>query len=85
MLDNVRRHVYDKNGERYELREVFDAYCRFGGIPGIADVGFNQEKALTLLDGIYSTVIMHDILVREYGIYAVRGPRGVPNSLSHVL
>ncbi|MCH5256563.1 MAG: MmcQ/YjbR family DNA-binding protein [Lachnospiraceae bacterium] len=26
-----------------------------------------------------------DILKEEYGIYAVRGPRGVPNSLSHKL
>ena len=24
-------------------------------------------------------------LKEEYGIYAVRGPRGVPNSLSHAL
>ena len=38
---------------------------RFGGMPGIADVGLNQEKALTLLDGIYSTVIVRDILERE--------------------
>jgi len=26
-----------------------------------------------------------DILKREYGIYAVRGPRGIPNSLSAAL
>lgn len=45
--------------------EVFDAYMRFGGMPGIADVGLDQEKALVLLEGIYSTVIMRDILERE--------------------
>ena len=38
---------------------------RFGGMPGIADVGLDQEKALTLLDGIYSTVVVRDILERE--------------------
>lgn len=32
---------------------------------GIADVGLDQEKALMLLEGIYSTVIMRDILERE--------------------
>ena len=64
-LGNVRTSAYDQNGERYELREVFDAYMRFGGMPGIADVGLDQEKALTLLDGIYSTVIVRDILERE--------------------
>ncbi len=43
----------------------FDAYMRFGGMPGIADVGMEQDKALTLLEGIYSTVIVRDILERE--------------------
>lgn len=61
----MRKAAYDKNGERYEIREVFDAYMRFGGMPGIADIGLNQEKALSLLDGIYSTVIVRDILERE--------------------
>ncbi len=64
-LGGIRRQVFDKNGERYELREVFDAYMRFGGMPGIADVGLDQEKTMVLLDGIYSTVVMRDILERE--------------------
>lgn len=34
-------------------------------MPGIADVGLDQEKALVLLDGIYSTVILRDILEHE--------------------
>lgn len=29
----------------------FAAYMRFGGMPGIADVGLEQEKVLALLDG----------------------------------
>ena len=64
-LGGTRKQVFDKTGERYELREVFDAYMRFGGMPGIADVGLDQEKAFVLLEGIYSTVIMRDILERE--------------------
>lgn len=64
-LGGTRKQVFDKMGEHYELREIFDAYMRFGGMPGIADVGLDQEKALVLLDGIYSTVIMRDILERE--------------------
>ncbi len=64
-LGDVRKQVYDRSGERYELREAFDAYMRFGGMPGIADVGLNQEKAMSLLDGIYSTVVIRDILERE--------------------
>lgn len=64
-LGGTRKQVFDKNGENYELRDIFDAYMRFGGMPGIADVGLDQEKAFLLLDGIYSTVIMRDILERE--------------------
>lgn len=64
-LGGTRRQVFDKSGEHYELREVFDAYMRFGGMPGIADAGLDQEKAMVLLDGIYSTVVVRDILERE--------------------
>ncbi len=64
-LGGKRRVCIDKNGEKYSLREVFDAYVRFGGMPGIADVGLEQEKALLLLDGIYSSVIVRDVLERE--------------------
>ena len=64
-LGGIRRQVFNRNGEQYELREMFDAYMRFGGMPGIADVGLDQEKALMVLEGIYSTVIMRDILERE--------------------
>lgn len=64
-LGGKRKQAVDKNGDKYNLRDVFDAYVRFGGMPGIADVGLDQEKALTLLDGIYSTVIVRDVLERE--------------------
>lgn len=65
VLGGVHRQAIDKYGERYELREVFDAYMHFGGMPGIADVGLDQEKAMALLEGIYSTVVTRDILERE--------------------
>ena len=64
-LGGIRKQAFDKNGERYELHELFDAYMKFGGMPGIADIGLDQEKAFVLLEGIYSTVIMRDILERE--------------------
>lgn len=75
-LGGTRRQVFDKNGERYDLREVFDAYMRFGGMPGIADVGLDQEKTLSLLEGIYSTVVVRDILEREKR----RGQRQITDS-----
>ena len=64
-LGGTKKVVFHKSGDRYELREIFDAYMRFGGMPGIADVGLDQEKAMVLLDGIYSTVVVRDILERK--------------------
>ena len=61
----MRKRIYDADGEGYEPQELLDAYLRFGGMPGIADVGLDTDKALTLLDGIYSTVVVRDILERE--------------------
>lgn len=60
-----RKRVYDADGESYEPQELLDAYLRFGGMPGIADVGLDIDRALTLLDGVYSTVVVRDILERE--------------------
>ena len=60
-----RLRVTDASGERWEPQEVFELYLRYGGMPGIAEVGLDQERAMTLLDGVYSTVIVRDILERE--------------------
>lgn len=57
--------ICDQNGIQYELSETFESYLRYGGMPAIEDVGLDQEKAMTLLDGVYSTVVMRDILERE--------------------
>ena len=57
--------IVDKNKVYYSLIEAFNAYLRFGGMPGIRDVGLDQQKAFMLLEGIYNTVITRDILERE--------------------
>ncbi|MBE6079325.1 MAG: ATP-binding protein [Veillonella sp.] len=64
-LGTQERRVYDDNGQVYLLSDIFNLYLRFGGMPGIADVGFDQDRAMTLLDGIYNTVVVRDILERE--------------------
>ena len=79
-LGGTHRRAYDSQGEIYELKELFEAYLRFGGMPGIADVCLDQEKALMLLDGIYSTVIVRDILEREKR----RGRRQITDAPSEI-
>lgn len=60
-----RKIIKDQNGIIYEPAEAFNAYLLFGGMPGIADIGLDQDKTMALLDGIYSTVVIRDILERE--------------------
>lgn len=61
----VKKRAYDSTGEIIQWEDLFEAYVRYGGMPGIADVGLEQDKVLMLLDGIYSTVVVRDILERE--------------------
>ncbi len=76
-LGGEKKVIVDDDGTQYSLNEVFDAYLRFGGMPGIADVGLEQDRAFTLLDGIYSTVVIRDILEREKR----RGQRQITDSV----
>jgi hypothetical protein len=62
----ISKKIIGKDNEIYDTEELFDAYLKFGGMPGIADVGLDWDRALTLLDGVYSTVVVRDILEREH-------------------
>lgn len=64
-LGGEKKVAVDSNGIQYPLDEVFDAYLRYGGMPGITNIGLEQDSAFALLDGIYSTVVVRDILERE--------------------
>ncbi len=61
----MKKRACDAEGEPVEWEELFEAFLHYGGMPGIADVGLVQDRALSLLDGVYSTVIVRDILERE--------------------
>ena len=65
LFGNMKKQIVDKNDVHYDLTEIFDAYMNFGGMPGISDVGLDIDKALIFLDGIYSTVVVRDILERK--------------------
>ena len=73
---SMRKRIYNAAGESFEPVELLEAYMKFGGMPGIADVGLDTDKALALLDGVYSTVVVRDILEREKR----RGQRQISDS-----
>ncbi|PHI17313.1 ATP-binding protein [Fusobacterium polymorphum] len=65
LVGGITRKVENKNGETYEIKELLEAYMTFGGMPSLTEVPLELDKALTILDGIYSSVVIRDILERE--------------------
>ena len=61
---SIKKVIYDKENDSVDARDVFDLYVKYGGMPSIADVGLEQEKVSAVLDGIYSAVIVRDIMER---------------------
>lgn len=45
--------------------EKFKKYLQFGGMPIISEYNFNEPRCMQILDGIYSSIVMHDILERN--------------------
>lgn len=63
-IGEIRKRVIDQNGDIYEIKELFDSYLKYGGMPSIIDVGLQQDKVIAILDGVYSAVVIRDILER---------------------
>lgn len=61
----IRKKIYDNEGDLADAQELLALYMRFGGMPGLVDINLNIDNALVLLDGVYSTVVVRDILERE--------------------
>ena len=64
-LGEFRKRVTDKKTHLIEINDLFEAYMRYGGMPGLIDIGLEQDKVNVMLEGIYSTVVVRDILERE--------------------
>nr|DAM28108.1 MAG TPA: putative ATPase (AAA+ superfamily) [Caudoviricetes sp.] len=45
--------------------EKFSLYLRFGGMPSLMDYNFNETQSGEMLDSIYNTVLMKDIISRD--------------------
>ena len=45
--------------------EKFQKYLQFGGMPVLKDYQFNEARANQVLEGIYSTVVLKDIAMRN--------------------
>lgn len=45
--------------------EQFQKYLQFGGMPVLREYGFNEARSNQALEGIYSTVVLRDVLQRN--------------------
>ena len=48
------------------IEEKFQRYLQFGGMPILREYHFNEARSNQALEGIYSTVILRDILQRNH-------------------
>ena len=45
--------------------EKFETYLKFGGMPAVSAYDFNQNMINIMLEGVYSTVILKDVIARN--------------------
>ena len=50
------------------MDEKFQRYLQFGGMPILREYKFNEARSNQALEGIYSTVVLRDIMQRNNGI-----------------
>lgn len=77
LTGQMKKRVVDADGEICDPKELYEAYTKFGGMPMLADVGLEQDKVTAALDGVYSAVVVRDILEREKR----KGQRTITDSL----
>ena len=65
LAGKTKKRIKDASGEVFDPKELYEAYTKFGGMPMLADVGLEQDKVAAALDGVYSAVVVRDILERE--------------------
>lgn len=52
-------------GPSVMVEEKFQRYLQFGGMPILREYQFNEARSIQALEGIYSTVVLRDILQRN--------------------
>lgn len=64
-ITNSHILLTDHNSHITDADDLFRTYLRFGGFPGLAELGFSLEETDPVLTDIYNGVVLKDILERE--------------------
>lgn len=69
-LSEIKYEVFSKDNRPILLNELFETYLIVGGMPSLTELDLSDTSYITLLESIYNTIIVRDILDYE-------GRRGV--------
>lgn len=64
-----------------DLREEFENYLEFGGLPGIHQLDLKEADTYKFISAIFNTIILKDVISR----YEVRNVRVLENTYSYIL
>ncbi len=55
---------FNSFGTSTSLDEKFQSFLKYGGMPAVAEYEFNSQRINEMLEGVYSTVILKDVMAR---------------------
>ena len=73
----MKKRITDADGEVCDPKELYEAFAKFGGMPMLANVRLEPDRVSATLEGVYSAVVVRDILEREKR----KGQRTITDSL----
>ena len=73
----MKKRITDADGEVCDPKELYEAFAKFGGMPMLANVRLELDRVSATLEGVYSAVVVRDILEREKR----KGQRTITDSL----
>ena len=73
----MKKRITDADGEVCDPKELYEAFAKFGGMPMLANVRLELDRVNATLEGVYSAIVVRDILEREKR----KGQRTITDSL----
>lgn len=62
---SFKEYLFFKNNPNKSNKEHLQDYIRFGGFPLIANNNFDENTSYTIVEYIYNSVVIHDIVERH--------------------
>lgn len=60
--DGNRKSIIAWDGRRFRPEDLFELYLEFGGMPAISNVGMTPSRAMPIMEGIYSALVLRELI-----------------------